>query len=106
VLVNKRLPNCTGFLTRDALVRGIVMPHIVREVLPRAVRSEQQSDKWVRKWLEFASKLVNDEPPDEYDADDADDAIDRWVDEVVTAFADSFKFSTSAEVFLNKSEDV
>ena len=99
VLVNKRIPNCRGILTRDAFVRALVLPHIVREVLTMAVGS---AEPWVEKWFEFASKLVHDEPPE---AGSEDDVVEMWVNLVVASFAARSNFATLTEQFLSVAEE-
>ena len=99
ILINKRLPNYSGLLTRDALVRGIVMPQIVREVLPLVAAAEQQTEPWVQKWSDFAKRLSGEEVPE-----DPDD-VDEWVDEVVRQFTLESKFATLAEDHLQKLGD-
>src|SRR5579862_1273233 len=53
VLVNKRLPNASGLLTRDPVVRGLIMPQIVRQALAAVAATEQQSEEWAANWISF-----------------------------------------------------
>jgi hypothetical protein len=93
VLVNRRLPNPSGLLTRDPLVRGLILPQIVRQVLGAAAASEQQSEQWVLNWMTLADRLGHADPPPPED----NDAVDEWVDNVVESFTDNLRLSTLAE---------
>jgi hypothetical protein len=103
VLVNKRLPNPSSFLSRDAVMRGLVMPHIIRHVLPRALLSEQKSDRWVEKWTMFAVDLLGDELTGDLESPDE---VAKIVDQVVEAFADKQKFATQAESLITGVEEL
>jgi hypothetical protein len=95
VLVNKRLPNCSGLLTRDPLISGLVMPQIVREVITQVAAAEEGAEPWVEKWVCFAEGL-GQELPDDAD----DDARVKWIDDVVGAYADNLRLATRAETHL------
>lgn len=101
VLVNRNLRNCAGLLTQDPIVRGLVLPQIVRGVLLGIRRSEQESEKWVQQWLLFARQLGYDNPPDLED-DDGGEAFAEWVDKVVRSFAKTNRFASKAEEFSEK----
>lgn len=100
VLVNKRLPNASGLLTQDAVVRGLIMPQIVRQVLAVVATTEQQSELWAANWISFADRLGHSEPPNS----DDDEAVQGWVDDVVESFARSFKMATAAEAQMRREE--
>jgi hypothetical protein len=91
VLVNNRLPNSSSLLTRNPLLRGLIIPQIVRQVLEVAV-SRDQSDDWVVNWMAFAARHGGTEPPNTGE----DGAVEDWVDSVVESFTDSLKFATQA----------
>jgi hypothetical protein len=103
VLVNRRLPNPSGLLTRDPLVRGLVLPQIVRQVLEAAVRTEQQSEQWVLKWMAFAERFGCGDPPDPEGEDDH--VIQEWVDQVVDSFTDDLKLTTNAEKYMRARDE-
>ena len=100
VLVNRRLPNSSGVLLRDPLVRGLVLPQIVRNVLFFVANAEQKTDVWVIKWSEFVKRLTGEDVPD-FDNDNSE-TLDSWIDEVVIKFTDELKFVTAAEELLHK----
>ncbi len=97
VFVNKRLPNCSALLTRDPLVRGLIMPQIVRAVLPRVATAEQKTDDWVQRWSEFAKRLGFEVPNEDAD----EDVVSDWVDQVASEFALTLRFATEAEGHLH-----
>jgi hypothetical protein len=101
VLVNRRLPNPSGLLTRDPLVRGLILPQIVRQVLGAAASFEQQSEQWVLNWMTFADRLGHSDPP----TPDDDDAVDEWVDDVVESFTDSLRLATLAEEHMRTGDE-
>lgn len=93
VLVNKRLPNCSGLLMRDPLIVGLVVPQIVREVMSKVAFEDQDAaEPWVENWLGFADRLDQ-----EFPADGDDDDRRQWVDDVVNAYAESLQLATHAE---------
>lgn len=101
VLVNRRLPNPSGLLTRDPLVRGLILPQIVRQVLGAAASSEQQSEQWVVNWMTFAERLGHaDLPPPE-----DDNAVDEWVDDVVELFTANLRLATLAEEHMRTGDE-
>lgn len=100
VLVNKRLPNASGLLTRDPVVRGLIMPQIVRQVLAVVATTAQQSEPWAANWISFADRLGHSELPE---ADD-DVAVQVWVDEVVESFTASLKMASAAETHMRAEE--
>lgn len=101
VLVNKRLPHARALLTYDPLVRGLILPQIVRQVLAEIVISTQQSEGWVAGWVAFAERLGH---PDLPDGDDPD-AVEQWIDEVVDSFTNKFKFAAEAEKYIRRAEE-
>jgi hypothetical protein len=100
VLVNKRLPNASGLLTSDPVLRGLILPQIVRQVLAVVARTEQQSEPWATNWIGFAHRLGNFEPPDA----ENDEAVQRWVDDVVDSFTFSLKLASAAETHMRAEE--
>jgi hypothetical protein len=101
VLVNRRLPNPSGLLARDPLVRGLILPQIVRQVLGAAAASEQQSEQWVVNWMTFADRLGHTDPPNL----DDEDAVHDWVDEVVKSFTDNQLLATKADEFMRSGDE-
>jgi hypothetical protein len=101
VLVNRRLPNPSGLLTRDPLVRGLILPQIVRQVLGAAAASEQQSEQWVVNWMTFADRLGHTDLP----TPDDEDAVQEWVDNVVESFTDDLRLATQAEEFMRAGDE-
>lgn len=100
VLVNKRLPNASGLLMRDPVVRGLIMPQIVRQVLAVVATTEQQSEPWAANWISFADRLGHSELPDAED----DQAVRGWVDDVVESFTVRLKMASAAETHLRAEE--
>ena len=100
VLVNKRLPNASGLLTHDPVVRGLIVPQIVRQVLAVVAASEQQSESWTANWISFAARLGHLELPDT----ENDEAVQGWVDDVVELFTVSLKFASAAESHMRAEE--
>jgi hypothetical protein len=100
VLVNKRLPYAIGLLTRDPVVRGLIMPQIVRQVLAEVATTDQQSEPWAVNWISFADRLGHPELPDAED----DEAVQGWVDGVVESFTVSLKMASAAETHLRAEE--
>lgn len=92
VLVNNRLPNSSSLLIRDPLLRGLILPQIVRQVLEAALDHDQPSDEWVVNWLGFADRYGHSDLPNV----DEDGAVEDWIDGVVEAFTDSLTFATQA----------
>ncbi len=91
VLVNRRLPNASAVLTGDPLIRGLILPQIVRQVLEAAAYRDQ-SDEWVANWMGFAGRLGYSEPPNP----EEEGAVEDWVDNVVGMFSDTLKLATKA----------
>jgi hypothetical protein len=91
VLVNRLLPNASALFTADPLVRGLILPQIVRQVLEAAVYRDQ-SDEWVANWIGFAERLGYSAPPNP----DEDGAVEDWIDNVVGSYTDNFKLATKA----------
>ena len=100
VLVNKHLPNASGLLTRDPVVRGLIMPQIVRQVLAMVATTEQQSEPWVANWISFADRLGYSELPNAED----DQAVQGWIDDVVESFTVSLKMASAAETHMRAEE--
>jgi hypothetical protein len=101
VLVNKRLPHARGLLTYDPVARGLILPQIVRQVLAEVVVSKQQSEGWVAGWIAFAERLGHPDVPD----GDNPDAVEEWIDEVVSSFTNQHKFATHAEKHMQRAEE-
>jgi hypothetical protein len=101
VLVNRRLPNSTALLTRDPLVRGLILPQIVRQVLGAAATTEQQSDQWVANWMALAERLGHADPPNVEDPDE----VLEWVDKVVESFTDNLRLATHAGNFMQAEDE-
>lgn len=100
VLVNKRLPNASGLLTRDPVIRGLIMPQIVRQVLAIVATTEQQSEPWAANWISFTDRLGYPELPDAED----DGAVQGWVEDVVESFTDNLKMASAAEAHMRAEE--
>ena len=100
VLVNKHLPNASGLLTRDPVVRGLIMPQIVRQVLAMVATTEQQSEPWAANWISFADRLGYSELPNAED----DQAVQGWIDDVVESFTVSLKMASAAETHMRAEE--
>jgi hypothetical protein len=100
VLVNKRLPNASGLLTQDPVVRGLIMPQIVRQVLAMVVSTDQQSEPWAAGWISLAERLGHPDVPDDEDAD----AVRVWIDGVVESFTTSLKMASTAEAHMRAEE--
>lgn len=60
---------------------------------------EEPSDEWVEGWLDLAARLGQELP-----ADIEEDAQETWVEDVVTAYAESLRLGTKAEELLRTSE--
>jgi hypothetical protein len=100
VLVNKRLPNASGLLTQNPVVRGLIMPQIVRQVLAMVVSTDQQSEPWAMGWISFAERLGHPDVPDDEDPD----AVRNWIDGVVESFTTSLKMASTAEAHMRAEE--
>jgi hypothetical protein len=98
VLVNKRLPNASGILTRDPVVLGLILPQIVRQALAFVVTTEQQSQPWAANWISLADRLGHTELPDD------DEAVEGWVDDVVESFTVSLRMASAAEAHMRAEE--
>jgi|SRR5271156_217911 len=101
VLVNKRLPNASGLLMRDPVIRGLILPQIVRQVLAVVATTEQQSETWTGNWIRFADGLGHSELPNT----DDDEAVQGWVDDVVESFTVSLKLASAAESHMRAEEE-
>jgi hypothetical protein len=100
ILVNKRLPNASGLLTRDPVISGLIMPQIVRQVLAVVATTEQQSEPWAANWISFAERLGHPEVPEAENGE----AVQGWVDDVVDSFTASLKMATAAESHMRAEE--
>jgi hypothetical protein len=100
VLVNKRLPNASGLLTGDPVVRGLILPQIIRQVLAEVATTDQQSEAWAVNWVSFADRLGHSELPDAED----EKAVEDWVDDVVESFTVSLKMASAAETYMRAEE--
>lgn len=105
IFVNKNLPDPRGFLTRDAITAGAVLPQIVREVLSFIfTRDDIRDQQWAQRWIFFIETLHDQPPPNSSD----EFAISEWVQEAVQAFAAKFRFfdRTDAELHDAKEADL
>jgi|SRR5581483_9014048 len=100
VLVNNRLPNASGLLTKDPVVRGLIMPQIVRQVLAAVATTDQQSEEWAANWISFADRLGHSELPNAED----DEAVQSWVDDVVESYTVSLKMASAAATYMRAEE--
>jgi hypothetical protein len=100
VLVNRKLPNASALLTADPVIRGLVLPQIVRQVLEAAVYRDQ-SDEWVENWMEFAEQLGYPDAPNR----DEEGAVEDWVDGVVATYTDNLKLATQAREHMRAGDE-
>ena len=91
LLVNKSaVPDCRQLALSPVFV-ALVYPAVLRQILTNVLiehghRDTYDDTDWRSKWLRFATLVpgVDPEPPEK---DEDDDAVRRWVDDVVAAFA-------------------
>jgi hypothetical protein len=101
ILVNSNIERNRDLLTRDAVVSGLVVPAVLREVLFRAATAREADDvAWVKRWKEFGIRTSGIEPPVEADG------CDTWVADVVAKFASIHRLSTLIDEHFKKSEGI
>jgi hypothetical protein len=103
VLINRRLPNWRSLLTHDRFVQGLIIPQIVRSIVSELPSCQQRSDDWLLNWAHFLESLGFDDIPNE--EEDEEEEIREWVEKVIAAFCEKFKFATKAEEHLHSGED-
>lgn len=92
--INSRIPGMSDVVRNDSAFRALVMPQVLRSILERGllIRRERPDDAegpW-RPWFDLAADILPGQqpPPLEDDAQEDDIArADRWIDQVVAAFA-------------------
>lgn len=95
IQVNKRILGTDNFLTRDAFMQGAVIPAALRMVLLRLLQDrELREEPWAKQWLQYASEHASSEPPVGEDGQNAEWLdIERWVNELLSAFSVHFQFT-------------
>lgn len=87
LVLNGRVPGIKDAMRNDPIYRALVFPSLLREVLYRALFVEEcrepGGDSWYGMWIDYATRLLGEEPPS------GDDSFDlaRWLDDVVAEFA-------------------
>lgn len=92
--INNRVAGMSDVVRNDSTFRALVMPQVLRSILERGllVRRERPDDvegPW-RPWFDLAEDVLPDQSPPVLEHDAQDDEIaraDRWIDQVVAAFA-------------------
>jgi hypothetical protein len=88
--LNKNEPECKHLLTADSRFKWLVLPEVLRSILTRVLNESMDEEEDPgesgpgNRWLAFAAS-VHPEPPPPSEARDAE-IIEKWTDEVVTAF--------------------
>ncbi|MBM81265.1 MAG: hypothetical protein CMJ78_11825 [Planctomycetaceae bacterium] len=95
LLLNKNIPSLVDDLRSNPVVYALIYPEIVRRVLLEAIDEnvdfEEDDDRWAIKWLRFGRDLHpnRDRAPD---AQDGNELIHEWVEEIVTSFCETHAF--------------
>ena len=108
--INKRIPNIENIAKQDPQFFIYVYPAVIREILTRMIfdygvdSTDDPTTDWHRDWLQFSISLGC--PPPEI-LDPSNEAFDRdvalkWIDDVVTAFTDTY--SQRFQEYLRKLE--
>lgn len=100
VFVNVNIERNRDLLVRDAVVRGLFLPSVLREVLWRAATDAgRRESTWAKRWLEMGVRLTGQELPE---ADS--DTLDDWIAGVLARFAESHRLSSEIEEHFKKEE--
>jgi len=89
LLLNFRIPGAVDRISSDPVFQGLVFPGVIREILTWIYWAEdggweeENGDSWQNLWIEFARRVLGEEPP-ETKSDPSD--VRKWIDEVVGAF--------------------
>lgn len=95
LLVNNRVPGLGERMKGEALMQGMVLPEVLRQVLVAVYGADDEAE-WVTDWKLFAERLVArtvewDIDP-EHDADD----VHEEADQIVRAFVTQQKYASNA----------
>lgn len=93
--INNRIAGMSDVVRNDPAFRALVMPQVLRSILERGllIRCERPDDAegpW-KPWFDLAEDILPDQRPPALERDAQDDDIaraDRWIDQVVAAFAE------------------
>ncbi len=107
--LNKSEPECKHLLTADSRFKWLVLPEVLRSILTRILNEELDEVEpgeggAVQRWLDFALSLYPEPPP----PSEARDAviIEKWVDEVVTAFCQRHRAFEHWRTAIHPSDDL
>lgn len=89
LILNEKIPDAIGKLTRDPAFQALILPAAFRQILLRMWVARQdeeedpEDDDWQARWLRFARSLA---PAEELDWDD-EEAVPDWIDACCEGFA-------------------
>lgn len=95
LLVNSTVPGLLEAVRKQPLLRGAIVPEAVRRVVRYMLEEAEDEAPWFIDWQHLLEKQLGLAPLDDVDRTD-DDAIDAYIDDAVSGFADASMFATKA----------
>lgn len=90
--LNSQIPNAIGKMRSDPLFQSLILPAALREVLTHYLWNDEDEDSdgdvHFERWMAFASMFGEERPM----GDDPTE-LNRWVDDIVSAFSERFKLN-------------
>ena len=85
LVINSRVPQLRTLLDSDPILRGVIFPAAMREVLRVVLQEDMDAEQdWVRDWRRFAETLVGEELSD----GESEDSNASRIEDIVEAFCE------------------
>jgi hypothetical protein len=101
LLINANVPGLASKLREQALLQGLIFPHVLRVILAELGRgeSDEEEDIWRDDWRTFLDALEVPAEPDDLDDPESRDA---WIEQAIEAFCAQKNFAGRAKLDISR----